>query len=90
MATNDIEATSRMYGERFYDDFALRIGQQLSENNMIEIVREYHSSTLKPNTLVFFKKGSQANKKFRAYEIPGDEWLKNYANRYHSFTGGNQ
>jgi len=90
MATNDIEATSRMYGERFYDDFALRIGQQLSENNMIEIVREYHSSTLKPNTLVFFKKGSQANKKFRAYEIPGDEWLKNYANRYHSFTGCNQ
>lgn len=87
-STNDIEASSRIYGERFYDDFALRIGQQLSENNMEEIVREYHSSTLKPNTLTFFKKGGIANKKFRAYEIPGDEWLTNYANRYHSFSGG--
>ena len=89
MSTNDIEATSRMYGERFYDDFALRIGQQLSENYMIEIVREHHASALKPNTLVFFKKGSHGNKKFRAYEIPSEEWLTNYAERYHSFLGGN-
>ncbi len=90
MYASDIEAASMMYGERFYDSFALRIAQQLSDNYMKEIVREYHPESLKPTTMVFCNKGIADNKKFRPYEIPGDDWLRNFADRYHSFSGGNE
>lgn len=90
MSSSDIEATARLFGNRFYDDFALRIAQQLSEKEMEELVREYHSDTVRPNTLVFLNKISTSNKKFRAYEIPGEEWMKAFADRYRSYVGGEQ
>lgn len=90
MTTNDIEVTESIFGEIFYDSFALRIGQQLSEDHMKKILHEHHSENLKSSTIVFYMKNSSENKKFRAYEIPGDNWLRSYADRYRSFCGGNE
>lgn len=88
MYTADFDGATAIFGNLFYEKFALRIAQGMSNAAMRELVMEVHPESLTGNTLAFYNRFNESNKKIRAFDIPRDEWLARFAERYREFEGG--